>query len=81
MFSVALSAMFAALTYKGNFFNSPEYFVAAIAGAVTTSVFMGELFADGSWMFSAAAGYIAGLVGCVVYDRIARFANRIKETP
>ncbi len=73
MFSVVLSGMFAALTYKGSFFKSPDYFVAAIAGAVTTPVFVSGLFPDGSWIIAASGGYVGGLVGCFVYDRVSGY--------
>ncbi len=75
MFSIILSGMFAALTYKGSFFKSPDYFVAAIAGAVATPVFMSGLFPDGSWFIAASGGYAGGLAGCFVYDHITRFAS------
>ena len=71
LLSILLSGMFAALSYKGSFFRTPDYLIAAMFGAVIVPVFIGEVFGPDSWLISASGGYVGGLIGCFFYSKIS----------
>lgn len=78
LFTLILSGMFAAMSYRGSMFNRPELFVAAVFGSISLQIAIGQYFIDVHWLVLALTGYSSGLGACFVFDRVKSMAPDAK---